>query len=259
MRSYLMAPLLLLSCSALAAAPVATLPASELSGSAAVSASTDKQHWSDLDGMLRNTVGHPNEYWRLQGADAASAGRWNDAFSHFRRAARFADKYSQHRISLMYWHGVGVEQNHALAYAWADLAAERLYPQFVLLREKMWSELTVGEREQAIKVGQDVYAEYGDAVAKKRFADAMAQAKRQTTGSHTGAITSNLIVQSPGTGGSLSGAGGPGVADLYADARWDIERYWKVEDVMWSDGSVNVGNLEIVDTTAPSQATHPHE
>ena len=228
-----------------------TPPAAEPTGEAAVASTTDKQHWSDLDSLLRNAVGHPNEYWRLQGSDAASRGAWPQAFDYFKRASRYADKYSQHRISLMYWHGVGVRRDRVLAYAWADLAAERMYPQFVLMREKMWAELDDGERKQAIEKGQGVYDEYGDAVSKKRFADAMAQTKRQVTGSHTGFV-GTVLVQAPGPGGSLSG--GPGsakVSEIYDKSRWDVENYWKIEDVLWKNGNVDVGPLERVEGAPP--------
>jgi hypothetical protein len=229
----------------------------EPTGEAAVASTTDKQHWSDLDSILRNAEGHPNEIWRLHGAESAARGDWKDAYGFFRRAARYADKYSQHRISLMYWHGVGVAPDRALAYAWADLAAERMYPQFVLLREKMWAQMDEGQRKQAIAEGQAIYDEFGDAVAKKRFADAMAQAKRRTTGSHTGFV-GTLVVQAPGSGGNLSG--GPGsakVSELYEQSRWDVKNYWKIEEVMWSIGFVDVGPLERVEGAAPPPPTSP--
>lgn len=239
---------------ALAAAPASAQGPSVTgpTGEAAVASPTDKQHWSDLDSILRNSVGHPNETWRLHGADAASRGAWKEASGYFRRAARYADKYSQHRLSLMYWHGVGVPLDRALGYAWADLAAERMYPQFVLLREKMWAQMDGAERKAAIEQGQAIYDEFGDAVAKKRFADAMAQAKRQITGSRTGFV-GTLVVQAPGPGGSLSG--GPGsakVSEIYAQSRWDVDDYWKIEDVLWKDGSVDVGPLERVGGAPPS-------
>lgn len=232
----------------LAAAPALALEPSvdEPTGEAAVASPTDKQHWSDLDSILRNAVGHPNETWRLHGADAASRGSWSQAAVYFRRAARYADKYSQHRLSLMHWHGVGVPPDRARGYAWADLAAERMYPQFVLLREKMWAQLDQVERKAAIEQGQAIYDEFGDAVAKKRFAAAIGQTKRQITGSRTGFVGA-LVVQAPGPGGSLSG--GPGsakVSEIYAQSRWDVEDYWKIEDVLWNSSSVDVGPLERV-------------
>ena len=51
---------------------------------------------------------HPNELYRLYGSDAAAraSGTTRCGISRGRRA--YADKYSQHRISLMYWHGAGV-------------------------------------------------------------------------------------------------------------------------------------------------------
>jgi len=64
----------------------------EPAGEAAVASPTDKQHWSDLDSILRNSVGHPNETWRLHGAcmaptpRRAARGRTPPAISDARRA-----------------------------------------------------------------------------------------------------------------------------------------------------------------------------
>jgi uncharacterized protein len=62
--------------------------------------------------------GHPNERFRFSGAKGAAAGLWQYAFASFRRAARYADKYSQHRISMLYWHGCNVDRDPSAAYAW---------------------------------------------------------------------------------------------------------------------------------------------
>ncbi|MDQ8024370.1 MAG: SEL1-like repeat protein, partial [Moraxellaceae bacterium] len=150
--------------------------------------------------------------------------------------------YSQHRISLMYWHGAGVARDPAVAYAWADLAAERAYPSFLVLREKIWLALTPAEKERALSVGEDLYAKYGDKVAKPRLAAAILRQNTQITGSRTGQITSKVQVRSPPAGAAdMWDNASYEMNSMYASWRLDPERYWAVEDAIWKDGSVDVG------------------
>lgn len=210
---------------------------------AAVGAESDLMTRDEYDKRSRVALTHPNELWRLYGSRAAARGDWDDAFRHFRRAAGFADKYSQHRLSLMYWHGVGAPRDRALAYAWADVAAERQYPQFLLLREKMWLELDEAERARALREGQAIYDRYGDQAAKPRFERAVAQSRRQITGSRLGDV-GKLQVFAPGPTGWTD----PGTVDLNQmlnEWRWDSGRYWAAEDVIWRHGNVEVGPAEV--------------
>ncbi|MDR0184564.1 hypothetical protein [Lysobacter arvi] len=231
----------ILIATALAAGP--TAPSADAAHP--VIASSDRMTREELDERTRMSANFPNELHRLYGSEAAGRGHWTTALQQFRLAARYADKYSQHRISLMYWHGVGVERDPALAYAWADLAAERLYPNFVVLREKMWMALDETERARALQVGQPLYDEYADEVAKPRLARAILAGVREITGSRTGFFDGRLQVIGPGGGPHF--AGDPGnfdLAPMYAGWRRDPARYWAVEDAIWAAGSVEVGDAE---------------
>ena len=223
---------------ALAAAP----SAAPVDGTIAVVAETDTMDARQYDERTRFSRTHPNELWRLYGSDAAARGEWEDAIRHFRQAARYGDKYSQHRISLMYWHGVGVERDPAMASPWAHLAAERMYPSFLVLREKMWEQLDQPMRDRALREGHELYDEYGDEVAKPRLVRVMAQGKRQITGSHLGYV-GNLEVTAPRGNGEGIGAGHDTIdmTPMYASWRWDAHQYWAVEDAIWTHGNVEVG------------------
>ncbi|MFE0500853.1 hypothetical protein ACFW0P_08770 [Lysobacter soli] len=210
---------------------------------AGVIASSDRMTFQEFDERTRMSANFPNELHRLYGSEAAAGGRWGDALRQFRLAARYGDKYSQHRISLMYWHGVGVERDPALAYAWADLAAERMYPTFVVLREKMWLELGEGDRARALSEGAALYDEYGDREAKPRLAAAILRQNKQITGSRVGYNDGRLHVYAPGPG-AITGSDsltGVDLRPMYAPWRMDPQRYWAVEDAIWKDGSVEVG------------------
>ena len=66
---------------------------------------------------------HPDLRWRAEGVRA-----------------------SQAMIAAMYWDGTGVVRDRPIAYAWMDLAAERMYHDFLLYREAYWNALDAGER-----------------------------------------------------------------------------------------------------------------
>lgn len=222
------------------AAPPAPMPMPTPEQQAA--AETDRTTLREFEARRRIAATHPNELYRLYGAEAAGKGDWRGAAEQFRRAARYADKYSQHRLSLILWHGLGQPADHALAYAWADLAAERRYPQFLMLREKMWLELSEAERERALREGRALYAEFGDDAAKPRFERALARARSQATGSRTGATTDRVqVAASMGAASLLDGGDSFDLRPMYADWRLDAHRYWAVEDAVWQSG----GNVEI--------------
>ncbi len=221
---------------------------------AIVGVDTDAKTVDDYDALAKMAVNHPNELYRIYGARAAANGQWRDAANSFRKAARYADKYSQHRLSLLYWHGIGVGRNRVDAYVWADLAAERGYPQFLAIREKMWAELTPREQAAVPARGNTLYKEYGDPVSKRRFADAVAQGKRKKTGSRTG-FDNGVEVVSRGSGISLFGdAGGVNLERMYEAARTDPDKYWEFEDYAWKNVTVTIGEFE---TTSKQSATKP--
>lgn len=199
---------------------------------------------------------HPDLRWRLRGMKAYNRGAYEMAFEYFRRASRYADKPSQGMIADMYWGGVGVPADRALGYAWMDLAAERLYPQFVLFRERYWAALDDSERADAIARGHAVYAEYGDAVAKPRLERQLRFGLLQMTGSRTG-FTGNALTIIPWNG---PGDGIPLRADeYYAPKYWKPEKYWELQDKIWhapERGKVDVGEpMQVRDEVSESMKT----
>lgn len=215
-------------------------------GEQSVAVETDAMAVADFDALVKMAVNHPNELYRIYANKAAASGDWSDAARNFRIAARHADKYSQHRLSMLYWHGVGVGTDRVEAYIWADLAAERGYPQFLAIREKMWAELTPKQQAEVPERGRRIVAEYADAVAKPRAERAIAQGKRQMTGSRTG-FDAGVIVSSIGPGNQLFGSlGGTNLKVMYDASRTDPKKYWAFEDYVWKEGMIKVGEIEAV-------------
>lgn len=218
---------------------------------------------TQIDQQLRIAVGHPNEFWRYHGLRQHLSDRDGEAARYFERAAGFADKTSQHYLSLLYWYGQGVSQDRVLAYIWSDLAAERGQRSLLRIREKMWHELTEAERAQVIERGEAMHRKYADAYTKVRAERALFRFATQMTGSKVGFNDQPLAVQFGGpingsfgnaTPGMLAASeavnGGASVSDMYGDKRVDRRAYWQAQDRMLEGplrATVNVGPIEPVD------------
>lgn len=184
---------------------------------------------------------HPDVRHRLIGLRHLKSGHPERAFAPFIRAARYADKGSQAMIAEMYWSGRGVVRDRPRAYAWMDLAAERGYPDLLALREHYWLNLNAAEREQALVIGDHVYADFGDTVAQPRLARMLARGKRQATGSRTGFVAF-LTVRIYTRAGEIEMSGSRYYHDLY----WKPETYFAWQDRIWDRvhrGRVQVGEL----------------
>jgi hypothetical protein len=206
---------------------------------------------------------HPDIRWRREGSYSYNRKEYDLAMDQFTRAARYADKPSQAMIAEMYWKGLGVPQDRELGYAWMDLAAERMYPNFVIKRERYWQLLDAGQQRNAIERGQKLLAEYGDDAAKPRLAKLMQRAQRETTGSHLGYVGGGLKI-TPMTG-PLAGTGVTIPAEKYYAAEfWSPQEYFASQDAEWGSpehGRVDVGELESVapaqDEAVPEPAATP--
>jgi uncharacterized protein len=194
---------------------------------------------------------HPDLMHRTRGLKAYDKLDYSEAFTHFKRGAKFSDKPSQGMVAEMLWKGEGVEINRPLAYAWMDLAAERYYPTMLLHRERYWEAMTAAEREQALVLGKDIYAAYGDAVAKPRLASALRRAKSQTTGSRTGFVGSLIItINTPSGPQTIDGS------QYYQDKFWKPDEYAKWQDEAWKKpptGRVDIGPLQSQPEAKPKE------
>lgn len=192
--------------------------------------------------------GHPDLRFRNLAQEALKQDKPEEAFAYFKRAAWYADKPSQAMVAEMLWDGRGVEQDRPLAYAWMDLAAERGYEGFLVLRERYWHALDEAAQKRAIEVGQDVYARYGDAAAEPRLATALRRERRRGTGSLTG-FAGNVKVYVTGPGDVPMQIDG---THFYNDRYWDPVQYRQWQDEVWMKprtGKVEVGGVETVEAS----------
>ena len=185
---------------------------------------------------------HPDLKYRALGMENYAKGRFPEALHYFRLGAYYADKPSQGMVAEMLWKGEGAAVDRPLAYAWMDLAAERLYKDLIIQREKFWAEMTPDEREQAIRAGKAVYRKYGDEVAQRRLKNVLERKRRFITGSRTGFVgVLKLYVNGPnGTPIPINGE------DYYQDKFWKMDDYLQWQSTTWQalpTGTATVGEL----------------
>lgn len=194
---------------------------------------------------------HQDLKYRHLGLQAYREGRYEDAMRFFRRAGFFGDKPSQGMVAEMYRDGRGVAPDPVQAYIWMDLAAERGYPGFLILRERYWQSLDEAQRARAVDEGQAVFARFADAVAKPRTELRLRFGERQLARVQTVEFGNNASIDA---------------SKLRDKLFWDAERHWAFQDVQWTAprlGSVTVGEIESVDArdaeTGPDADAQPHE
>src|SRR3546814_44567 len=206
-------------------------------------------------------TGHPDVRWRREALHSYSRHEYDIALDQFLRAARYGDKPAQAMLAEMYWKGTGVAQDRPRGYAWMDIAAERRFPNFVILRERYWSSLDARERERAIDVGRPLMDEYGDDSAGPRLAKVLRRYQHVSTGSRLGFVghidndRPGLFARNkgmaPGTGPLASAGIHVSADDYYAAENWDVAKYWQRQAQAWGAppprGNVHVGGLVPLD------------
>ncbi|WP_130617140.1 tetratricopeptide repeat protein [Dyella amyloliquefaciens] len=201
---------------------------------------------------------HPDLRYRDLAMAAYKNGDKERALRMFMRASSYADKPSQAAVANMYWEGVGTPVDRPRAYAWMDLAASRGYNRFIAQREYFWGQLTEAERAQALRVGQDIYAEYDDKVSLHRLQMELEFVRRNVTGSRVGFVGPGKVY-----GAGVTSAYNPNatswmdLTELYRPSVWNVDNYAKMKDLQWkvqveSRPTVEVGGLQNVKPSEPS-------
>src|SRR5688572_31712101 len=208
----------------------------------------------NLDEVLPvETSGHVDQYFRRRGVESYLQGRAHGAREYFRYAAKYADKTSQLSLALLHRNGEGGPKDLPLAYAWFDLAAERGYPSVLAEREAVWHALDEAGRARAVDLTTELYAQYGDAVAKPRHAKHLRRYLRKSIASHPSLWGGHIIVNDRfcGDAAGFATIGGCRYDDYFFDRRFDPRRYWAQQDALWMPGGqVEVRPLQVPPTRA---------
>lgn len=194
---------------------------------------------------------HADLYFRRNALAAIESGHHGRAMHLLRKAAFYSDKPAQALMGEILWNGShGQRQDRAAAYAWMDLAAERGYPELLEVRENYWHALGPAEQDRALSIGQQLYARYGDDVAKPRLAQQLRRQLRNVTGSRTGFGTNTNIIAMFANGSSSRRAqDSPSLeadamipvsiisgSKFYAQNLWRPDQYFQHQDLSWKKG-----------------------
>lgn len=198
----------------------------------------DQVHWRERNVMADEVYlqYHPDQQYRNLALEAYAQQDYANALSYFMEAARYADKASQAFIAGMYWEGLGVPSDPAMAYAWIDLASERRTPELLAYREHYWSQLDAAQRERASSIGLDLYAQYGDEVAQERLERIMLKGQSRAAATRSPYLYVN------------------GHVEWYQSKFWRPRQYWAFQETLIRDamppvdamGEVHVRPLEPV-------------
>lgn len=198
-----------------------------------------------------STVGIPNDEnipsagKMERGQEAYEAGRYEVAIQYYRQAARWADKFGQFNVGLMYLKGQGVEKDIPRGWAWLELSAERGYPQFVEPADDVWDLMDGDQQSEGRRIlEEELLPRYGDEVAVERTARHMQRERRDATGSNTGSKAALGRLRIYEGNQSYSGE------EYYADAKWDFEQIIETEQRFLFNlhsGSVSLRDFETLD------------
>lgn len=197
---------------------------------------------------------HSDLYFRTLGADAYKAGDKERALEMFTSAARYGDKPSEAMVATMYWNGEGTAVDRPRAYAWMDLAADRGYHDLLIQRELYWNRLSASERDEAIRIGKDVYDKYSDELGRQHLAIELSRVALQATGSHTGFVGNGVVTRSLGGAGTAFVGSVRGylndnnilqLTQYYSNAVWSADDYLHLKDLQWRFKGPLEGNVEV--------------
>ncbi|MGH8158618.1 MAG: tetratricopeptide repeat protein [Rhodanobacter sp.] len=205
------------------------------------------------DALLGVSDSHPDQRYRNAGIVAYKHGDKALALSLYIKAASYADKVSQAMVAMMYWNGDGIGADRPRAYAWMDLAADRGYRDLLAQREQYWQLLSKAEREQALVVGREIYADYSDEQGLDRLRLKLSRGMLSVTGSHTGFLVNGVSWLGDGSTGSLKDFSGTPVDfnRMFDPMLWNPEQYARLKDLQWElkrplHGHVEVGDPQVV-------------
>lgn len=229
-----------------------------------------------------STWGHPDQFYEYAGMRAYARGDYRAAIDNFKHAARYADKFSQLALGLMYANGRGVAKDPVRACAWLGLASQAHAPSFIATRDRVCKALTRFQHDQAVAALEKLLPVYGDKVAVRRMAQVLNRGKMDTTGSRLGfdsGINYVPATEFPLTNGEPEQGGGGGYPDtrctnstivgatlvpvagcgntnFWITARWNPKRYFTLRRRHWL-GVVTAGPLQTIQPPAPASEVKP--
>lgn len=183
---------------------------------------------------------------------------YKKAYELYLELARFNDKFSQYRISVMYLYGRGVQRDLADAYAWSYISAEARQKGFVNNHVYIRNLMTP-EQLRAGKIRLEQYHDqYGTFAIASEARQLIRREKRQCTGSRLGTTCDGVAAFGTNCGitseGQLSrsclvfgSVGLPGIASLQPVDLRTVETQLELMIDHYNPGFIELGDLEIIE------------
>lgn len=185
----------------------------------------------------------PGYRYHVDATRSYHAGQFASAKSKFTAAARWADKLAQFNLGVMNYHGHGVRQDWARAWAWFALSAERGYPEMVEMAEIVFDQLSEAQKARGQRILEnELLPEFGDAVAIERTATRMERERRRATGSRTGFVGNLVVIDRSGRNRSGD--------EFFRAEAWDFRQIVELETRIFralASGGVTLRDFEIIE------------
>ncbi len=190
--------------------------------------------------------------------DHYKAERFDKAFEAYLDLAKLNDKYSQYRVSVMYFRGLGISQNVAEAYAWSYISAEARQKGFVNNHVHIRDSLSPEQLDAGKTLVNDYHNQFGTFAIASEARKVVRREKRQCTGSRVGGNCDR--VGAFGTACGVTSEGGltrscmvlgsvgiPGIASLQPAHLRKAEKQLDTLISHYNPGRVELGDLEIIE------------
>lgn len=188
----------------------------------------------------------PGQRFMILAQRAYKAGMFEGALTHYKAAARWADKFAQYNVGIMHLRGEGTEYDPLRGWAWLELSAERGYPQFEESADALWALFNASERNRATAIlEQELLPHFSDAQTLERTAREMRFRLQDAAGSRLGSrgMMGMLVV--------IDRTGFPRRGDEFYDPdKWNFNTLVDYETRLMkavADAEVEVRELELDD------------
>jgi hypothetical protein len=152
-------------------------------------------------------------------------------FIYRKELAPIGDKYAQYMVGFMYLTGTGVAEDAVLASAWYRLAAERSFPQFVMVRDQLLNDLDEEQLRDSDREYLRLRREYSDLVLLQESIAESVEATAVQTGSRLQGGNRSVTIVDPRTGNNSA-------SDLNLRLRSRAEQQLRLLDKLLGGGVI---------------------
>ncbi len=128
--------------------------------------------------------------------------KYKQAYKNYMDLAANGDKYSQYKIAVMYYQGLGLAKSMTDAFAWAYLASEEGNSSLKQFKNAVWKKVAKGQQELAKSKALSNLEKYGSLSIAIKKRNTINKRVKSCTGSRVGS-SCEALWSSGGLGGSF--------------------------------------------------------